>query len=351
MDKWIRLAHPFFSDNIEKKVGEVIRSGNLVQGEKAKQFEESIAGYLGIENAIATSSGTSALHLSLLALGIGRGDEVIVPAYTFLATVNVVEMVGATPVFVDIGYDYCIDPLIIEDKITERTKAIIVVHEFGVCADMNPIMKLAEKYKLKVIEDAACALGAKYHRSKAGTIGHVGCFSFHPRKIITTGEGGVIVTSDSEMTINLRALRNHGIGEGFYFPGLNYRMTEISAVLGLDQLTMIDEIIKTRAHQARYYDTVLGARDDFWWITRTDSHQSYCIETSNKNFVSDMRSHGIETGRASWGICETNYYKQKYKSECPIASYMHHNLYSLPIGTHLSLKEIDYICQKVKLCK
>lgn len=347
MDKWIKLAHPVFSENIGEEIRKVIQSGNLVQGEKVKEFEDYIAQYLCVNDALAVSSGTAALHLSLIALEIGNGDEVILPAYTFLATANVIKMVGAIPVFVDIGSDFCIDASLIEEKITNRTKAIMVVHEFGLCADMEEIIEIAIRYRLKVIEDAACALGSEYKGMKAGTMGHVGCYSFHPRKLITTGEGGMIVSGDRNLMEKIKTLRNHGINNGFQYPGLNYRMTEIGAVLGLDQITAIDKMIKTRTEQARHYDKALGLSSVY--LDKTHTYQTYCMVTNKENFINEMKTHGIEVGRASWGVYETDYYKSNY--DCPVAKYMDKNAYSLPMGMHLSLKEIDYIYQKVKLFK
>lgn len=208
----IRLTRPYIPDEAIEKCIEVLRSGNLVQGLYAEKFEQAISDYLDVKHAMVVSSGTAALHLSLIALGIGPGDEVIVPAFSFPATANVVELVGAKPVFVDIKLDdFCIDASFIESVITNNTKAIIPVHEFGMPANMKPVLKLAEKYKLFIIEDAACALGAEYENRKAGAFGNLGCFSFHPRKAITTGEGGVVVTNDISLAEKIRAIRNHGI--------------------------------------------------------------------------------------------------------------------------------------------
>ena len=213
MDKEIiRLAKPNISSNAIDEIADVFKSGFLVQGKKVAEFEKNLANYFNVKNAICVSSGTAALHLSLIALNIKQGDEVIVPAFTFPATANVVELVGAKPVFVDINLnDFCIDISEIESKITEKTKAIIPVHEFGQVAKIHEIIEIAKKYNLKVVEDAACAFGAEYNYKKIGTFGDTGCFSFHPRKAITTGEGGVILTNNEYIVERLFALRNHGI--------------------------------------------------------------------------------------------------------------------------------------------
>jgi len=260
----IKLAKPNISEEAIKKASDVIRSGNLVQGKYVKEFEESLCRYLNVKNAIVVSSGTAALHLALLVLDIKKGDEVIVPAFTFPATANVVEIVGAKPIFVDITLDdFCIDTSKIEEKITSNTKVIIPVHEFGQAAKMDDIMNIAKKYNLKIMEDAACALGAEINNKKVGTFGDLGCFSFHPRKAITTGEGGAIVTNNDVLAEKLRALRNHGISlvnnkVDFIYAGLNYRMTDFQAALGLVQLSEIENIIEQRIKIANLYDDKLS---------------------------------------------------------------------------------------------
>jgi perosamine synthetase len=189
----------------------VLQSGMIIQGTKVEELEKNIAKYLGVAHAIAVSSGTATLHLALVALGIGRGDEVIVPAFSYIATANVVELVGAKPVFVDIDSSFNIDINLIEQAISPATKAIIPVHEFGLACDIREICETAKKFNLKVIEDAACALGATQNEKFVGTFGNVGSFSFHPRKAITSGEGGMLVTNDDEIARKVRILRNHGI--------------------------------------------------------------------------------------------------------------------------------------------
>ncbi|MCP4215992.1 MAG: DegT/DnrJ/EryC1/StrS family aminotransferase, partial [bacterium] len=245
----IKLAKPYIPEEAIKNVVDVLRSGNLVQGKYAKEFEISLCDYLDVPHAVVVSSGTAALHLALIALGIKESDEVIVPAFTFPATANVVELVGAKPVFVDINLsDFCIDTSNIEAKITAKTKAIMPVHEFGQAAKMDDIIALVKKYNLKLVEDAACALGTEFDNQKVGTFGELGCFSFHPRKAITTGEGGVIVTRSAELAEKLRVLRNHGISAkngtiDFIAAGLNYRMTDFQAALGLGQMKSLEDDI------------------------------------------------------------------------------------------------------------
>ncbi len=265
MSEKIRLTRPFLGDkqSLMNLLEEVLDSGFLVQGKYVAQFEQQVAAYLGVKHAIAVSSGTAALHLSLLALGIGPGDEVIVPAYTFPATANVVELVGAKPVLVDVDLDtYNLLADQIEESITPKTKAIIPVHLFGNPADMDTILEMAKKHNLWVIEDAAGALGSTYKGRKCGAIGHLGCFSFHPRKIITTGEGGMVVTGNDELANRIRSLRNHGMQMivshmDFITAGFNYRMNELEAVLGIIQVREIQRIISERQRLAELYINTL----------------------------------------------------------------------------------------------
>jgi perosamine synthetase len=193
----IPITKPFFGEEERKAILEPLESGWIVQGPKVAQFENLFAEFTGVPYAIATTSCTTALHLSLIAMGIGPGDEVILPSFTFVATANAIEYTGATPVFCDIDLNtFNIDVKEVPKKVTEKTKAIIPVHLFGLSADMKPILKIAEQHGLRVIEDAACGLGSYYDGRHVGTFGDSGCFSFHPRKAITTGEGGMITAED-----------------------------------------------------------------------------------------------------------------------------------------------------------
>jgi perosamine synthetase len=235
--KFIPLMVPDIQQQDIDAVVSVLKTGMLVQGKKVEELENNVAKYLGVRHVIAASSGTATLHLALLASGIGTGDEVIVPAFSFIATANAIELVGATPIFVDIDLDtFNININLIEQAISSRTKAILPVHEFGLSCDISEICELAKRYNLSVIEDAACALGAKENGRFTGTTGDVGSFSFHPRKAITSGEGGILTTNDDEMARKLRILRNHGIENKdgkteFVAAGLNYRLTDFQAAL------------------------------------------------------------------------------------------------------------------------
>lgn len=269
----IPITKPLFDAEEAAAVAEVLRSGWVSQGPKVAEFERAFAAFVGAGHAVATTSCTTAEHLALVAIGIGPGDEVIVPAFTFVATANAVRYCEARPVFVDIDLaTYNIDVARIETVLTPRTKAIIPVHLFGLAADMDPILAIARRHGLRVIEDAACGFGARYRGRHTGSLGAAGCFSFHPRKAITTGEGGMVTTDDPALAERLRVLRAHAAtlsdldrhrGRGFVLPefnevGFNYRMTDVQAAIGLVQLRKAEPILKARAERAARYDALLA---------------------------------------------------------------------------------------------
>src|SRR4030043_175609 len=213
----IPITKPFFGPEEMRAVQLPLESGWVVQGGFVKEFEEKFSAFTGARFSIATTSCTTALHIAVVALGLKLGDEVIVPAFTWISTPNVVEYMGAKPIFCDINLNtFNINPNQIESLITSKTVGIIPVHLFGLCAEMNPILEIAKKHHLWVIEDAACALGAWYQGHQAGTFGEIGCFSFHPRKSITTGEGGMIITAQPEIDRLSRMLRDHGASQTYF---------------------------------------------------------------------------------------------------------------------------------------
>jgi len=242
-----------FGREEEEAVLEVLRGGELssfhrsfLGGNKVVEFERDFASYHNVKHAVSTTSGTTALHTALLACGIGEGDEVITTPYTFAATSSSIVMCGAKLVYVDIDpKTYAIDPSKIEEAVTERTIAILPVHNLGHPADMDAIMEISKDFDLYVIEDAAQALGAEYNGRKAGTIGHMGCFSFQNSKVISTGEGGMVITNNDELARRAQEIRNHGdiYGSG-RFLGYNYRMTELQAAIGVEQLKKLDSLNK-----------------------------------------------------------------------------------------------------------
>lgn len=263
MNSVIPVNEPVLSKDSKHNVIECLETGWVSSsGKFIKQFEQELCGYLGMKYGVAVSSGTAALHVALLSLGVGPGDEVIVPAFTMAATWLAVLYVGAKPVFVDCELEtYNLDPKLIEEKITKRTKAIIPVHIYGHPVDMDSILKIAKKHKLWVIEDAAEAHGAEYQGQKCGSFGDINCFSFYGNKIITTGEGGMVVTNDPVLADKARKFRDlHHSAKRFIHDGVgyNYRMTNMQAALGCGQLKHIDEYITKKRHMADLYSRLLS---------------------------------------------------------------------------------------------
>jgi len=255
----IPVAEPYIGDEELKNVIEAVKSGWISsKGKFIEEFEREFAKYCGVKYSVATANGTVALHLALKALGIGKGDEVIVPTLTFVATANAVTYCGAKPVFVDSHPKYwCINPEKIEEKITPRTKAIIPVHLYGHPCDMDRIMEIARNYNLYVIEDAAEAHGAEYKGRKVGSFGDISCFSFYGNKIITTGEGGMCLTNNDELAERMRNLRDHAMSKNRRYwhetIGFNYRMTNLQAAIGVAQLKKLDEFIEKKRQIAKWY--------------------------------------------------------------------------------------------------
>lgn len=362
----IRLCEPEIGDAEIESVSNVLKSGYLVQGKYVRKFEERIEKYLNVKHAVAVSSGTAALHLALISLDIGRGDEVIVPDFTFPATANVVELVGAKPVFVDIDPEtLSIDASKIESRINSNTKAIIPVHEFGQPANMSEIMKISKKYGIKVIEDAACALGACFINNYAGTIGDIGCFSLHPRKAITTGEGGIIVTKDSVIAEKLQILRNHGISSvdgtiDFVAAGFNYRLTDIQGAIGCIQIEKLDDIIKRRREIAQLYYRGLKNNNKLslpvYGRNRNHIFQTFYVMLSNAldrdTIIKGLREHGIESNYGAYALHSLSFYRNKYSYDP--SEYINttvackHGL-ALPLHSRMSNEDAEFVIDKLNL--
>lgn len=250
----IPIARPLIDEEEKQAVLEVLESGMLAQGPRVRAFEDAFAEYCGVDHAVATSSGTTALHVALLAHGIGPGDEVITTSFTFVASANAVLYVGARPVFVDIDpATFNIRADLIEAAITPRTKALLPVHLFGLPADMDPILDIAARHGLALIEDACQAHGAEYGGRRAGSFG-TGCFSFYPTKNITSAEGGMVTTSDPLIADRCRVIRQHGMRRRYYHDemGFNFRMTDVHAAIGLAQLAKLESFNQARIRAAHY---------------------------------------------------------------------------------------------------
>ncbi len=364
--KFFPLVSPYITEPDIEAVVKVLRSGLLVQGENVSAFEREVADYLQVKNVVAVSSGTASLHLALIALGISVGDEVIVPAFSYVATANVVEIVGATCVFVDVEKDtFNIDVSQIEQAITPRTKAIIPVHEFGLACDISDLMKLARKHNLFVIEDSACALGAIENRKFVGTFGDVGSFSLHPRKVITSGEGGLLTTHDDELAIRFRVLRNHGIEmrDGkmdFVAAGFNYRMTEFQAALVRGQFSRLQEIIAWKNDLAEIYFellkdvpaislSALPKNKNHTWQT---FHTVLSENINRDNFILKMKEKGIGTNYGAQCIPYQSFYQGKYKLDCenlfPNALRLYRKGLVLPLYKKLKKQDIKIISSTLK---
>jgi perosamine synthetase len=323
----IPFARPYLTGEESAAVAEVIASGWLSQGPRVREFEEAFAERVGAAEAIATTSCTTALHLALFALGIGPGDEVIVPSLSFIATANVVWQCGARPVFADIDpQTYNLDPDAAERAITPRTRAIMPVHQVGLPADMYRFLELGERYGLQIVEDAACAIGASYKGRQIGSLGNLACFSLHPRKVITTGEGGMITVQDSALADRLRKLRAHAMDvsdlarhsatdvvfEGYPERGFNLRMTDMQAAVGLCQLKALDHVLTRRRRLAAKYTAALkqvpGLVPPYDPPYAVRTWQSYCVRVmpsagiTRTELMRALLADGIPTRRGVMAI-------------------------------------------------
>ncbi len=269
----IPITVPCFGPEEAEAAAAAVRSGWVSQGPKVAEFERAVADYCGTAHAVAVANCTTALHLSLLVLGIGPGDEVICPSMSFIATANSIRHAGATPAFAEVDpQTYNLDPDAVEAAITSRTKAVMIVHQIGLPADIDRFLALADKYGLKLLEDAACAIGSRYKGRPIGGHTEMACFSFHPRKVVTTGEGGMITTNNAEHARRLRLLRQHGMSvpdterhsarqiiiEQYLCVGYNYRMSDIQAAVGIEQMKKLDWIVARRRELAARYTQALS---------------------------------------------------------------------------------------------
>lgn len=361
----IRLANPNLDfGGVKKVLEEIISTGRLTSGKYVEEFERKVADLCGVKYAVATTSATTALHLSLAVLGIGEGDEVLIPDFTFPATANVVLQQKAVPILVDVDPEaFSIDLEDLEKKITAKTKAIIPVYPFGFPIEIEKISTVAKKHKLWVIEDAATAIGTEFKGKKAGSWGNLGCFSFHPRKTITTGEGGMILTNDEKLAEEAQMLRNHGgrktianIYE-FILPGFNYRMSEIQAALGLSQLVNLDQIIRMRKEISETYYKLLknSKKISFQKVIKggKSSYQSFVVvladEVDRDKLVVKLAENNIEATLGTYSLHAQPYFRKLgYKvGDLPNSYRLFRQTLSLPLHTALSRKEITYVAEKL----
>jgi len=339
----VPITKPYLGNEESKAVAQVLKSGWLVQGTKVAEFEKMIVEFTKAKFARASTSCTTSLHLALVALGIGHGDEVLLPSFTFIASANAIEYTGAKPVFIDIDLNtFNIDTKKVEEYLEQakkrgvKVKGIMPVHLFGFMADMTPIMELAKEYNLCVVEDAACALGSLYKSKHAGTFGDAGSFSFHPRKIITTGEGGMLTTNNHEMAIKVQSLREHGVTKSgidreknggyllstYKVLGYNYRMADIQGAIGVEQMKKLPWILEKRASRAKIYNEELKG---LGWLKTPyapdgykHTYQSYVTliilgSTIKRNrLMARLEEKGIATRQGTHAVHTLGYYKKKY---------------------------------------
>jgi perosamine synthetase len=355
-----RLNEPVLGDEELAAVGEVLRSGYLTQGPKAAEFERAVTAVCGSGFGFATSSCTTALHLALVALGIGPGDEVVIPDYTFPATANVVVQLGAHPVVADIdevGFGMRADSL--AEVITERTCAIMPVHAFGLTADMDPIMAVADQHGIPVIEDAACALGGTYKGRPCGSIGRLGAFSFHPRKIITTGEGGMVVTDDAQLADTMAVLRTHGARRGdhylsFEMAGFNYRLSDVHAAIGVVQMTRLDGILARRRQVAESLTARLAGLRAVRPPVEPDyarhTFQSYVVlldpAVDRDGVIVAMRALDIETTLGTYSLQAQPFFRtlpSAMRAPATTSASVDRRALTLPLHERLSEDDLDRV--------
>lgn len=370
----IPIAKPYFDQAEEQAAALAIRSGWVVQGPRVMEFEKMVADLVGAKYALATSNCTTALHLSLLALGIGAGDEVLVPSYSFIASANSILHAGATPVFVEIdARTYNVDPNLLRAKITPRTKAIIPVHQIGLAADLDTIHQIALEHDLVVIEDAATIIGGDYKGKKIGAHSRAVCFSFHPRKAITTGEGGMVTTNDPEVARQVEMLRSHGANVSDYarhgagkviieeYPilGYNYRLTDIQGAVGVEQMKKLDWILQRRLEIGGRYNQAFADLDfvetPYEPPYAKHTYQSYCLRIAHNSpktrdeIMSAMQDAGIATRRGVMASHLEPFYVNTYgRVSLPVTEQATRDTILLPIYAQMTEEEQETVIRTLR---
>jgi len=361
----IPVARPAIGQDEISAVKAVLESGKLAAGENVAELEKLFADYCGTTHAIAVNNGTAALHAALLAADIGHGDEVIVPAFSFIATATAVSMTGAKPVFVDVNQQtFNIDPLKVEDCITPKTRAVIGVHLFGQPFDVQGIQHICKSHNLTLIEDAAQAHGALWNGEKTGRFGQFGCFSFYATKNMTTGEGGMVTTSEKVFAERLRLLINHGQSEKYLHTriGYNYRLTDIAAAIGIIQLKKLEKFNIRRRKNAEYYDThikVKGLLTPFVSPGMHHVYHQYVIRLTDEfpmkraDFIEYLKAKGIGSAvHYPLPIHHQPVYAVANEPDsCPISTSLSSSVLSIPVHPLLDQKELAYICEVINQVK
>ncbi|KWT91551.1 DegT/DnrJ/EryC1/StrS family aminotransferase [Candidatus Magnetominusculus xianensis] len=370
----MKITSPQFDEDEIKLLRQCLDSGWVTQGALTRQFEELFGNRHSVRYALATTSCTAALHLATMALGLGPGDEVIVPAFTWITSAHSVEYTGARAVFVDIEPEtFNICPEKLEMAITPNSKAVVVVHLFGLSAKMDEILNIAQRHNLFVIEDAACAVGSHYDGKPVGGIGHIGCFSFHPRKVITTGEGGMVTTNSEDYAKAINSLRNHGAAgmpkysqrpytmATFDKIGYNLRLSDIQAAVGVAQMSKLDRLLNERKLLAERYNQILADIDEIAlpYVPNKCAHtyQAYVIRIlsggmSERNKIMDyLESLNIETRPGTHAVHRLGYYAKKYNikpEQYPVAALCEDTTITLPLFPGMTQEQQLYVAEGIK---
>lgn len=359
------MAGPVLGERELAYTSEAIRSGWISSlGRYVTDFEARFSEYCGVHYGIGVSNGTAALHVALASLGVGPGDEVIIPTLTHVACANMVKLTGAKPLLADSEWNtWGVSRSSLEIKITPRTKAIMVVHLYGHPVDMSPILEIAERRSLAVIEDAAEAHGAEYRDRKAGGLGTLGCFSFYANKIITTGEGGMVVTDDPELALRCRKLRDQAYENERRFwhteMGYNYRLTNVQAAIGVAQLERIEEFIETRRRNARLFNQLLQgvpgvslppeadwARNVYWMYSIVIGE---AFGMTRDALMDYLRAYNIESRPFFYPVHLQPLYRSHYEGErFPVAEMLSERGLNLPSGNELTEKQVHYIAGVIR---
>jgi dTDP-4-amino-4,6-dideoxygalactose transaminase len=343
----IRLARPDLGDAELAAVAAVLASGQLTMGPQVDAFERALANAVGTVDAVAVSSGTAAIHLALLALGVGPGDEVIVPAYTFPATANAVELCRARAVLVDVDPEtFLVRPELVAEAVTERTRAVLAVHLFG-----RPVaweeLQSAVPQDVVLVEDAAGALGARYRGTPCGALGLRGCLSFHPRKIVTTGEGGAVTTNEAELAASIRRLRHHGIAGSpvdIETPGFNYRLPDVLCALGVPQLERLEALLAARERVAGWYEGRLEHLVGVPAADEGDRHgwQAYVVTLDRRDeALAGLRVEGIEAQIGTYAVHRLAAYRDR--GSFPGADAAFERSLALPFAATTTEDEVDRV--------
>jgi dTDP-4-amino-4,6-dideoxygalactose transaminase len=361
----IRLNIPYTDERELEEIAKVLKSGYLTQGPKVAEFENKVTSLIGSKYAFAMSSCTTALHLALVVLGIKPGDEVIVSDFTFPATANVVVQLGAVPVLADINMDtMTLDPAEIERLVTDKTRAIMVVDAFGCAADYDLINAIAEQYKLPVVEDAATSIGTRYYDRYCGNLTTMGCFSFHPRKAITTGEGGMITTNDEYLAEKIRLLRSHGgvrVGNWYEFveAGFNYRLSDVQGAIGVAQMEKLQWIIDQKRTMAARLSERLAhipgltlPKEPKWG---GHIYQSYVVlvdESIDRDAtINNLKANGVEATLGTYALHDQPFFQREYHyktGQLPNSHVAFTKSITLPLYPQLSECDLDIIAQQLK---